>query len=122
MRKGSYTSCSVPASSPTATASVPSPTGPPPNFSTTGAQDARVHVVEAELVHVEPPSAACAMSPVDGAVGLDLGVVAHAPEQAVGHARRAAAAARDLERALRRHRTPRIVADRATMRSRSAGS
>jgi probable phosphoglycerate mutase len=36
---------------------------------------------------------------VDAAVGLDLGVVAHAAQQAVGDARRAARAAGDLQRA-----------------------
>jgi hypothetical protein len=45
-------------------------------------------------------SIAAAATPRDHAVGLDLGVVAHAPQQAVGDARRAARAARDLRRAL----------------------
>jgi hypothetical protein len=44
-------------------------------------------------------SARSAMSSVDAAVALDLGVVAHAAQQPVGDARRAARAARDLQRA-----------------------
>jgi hypothetical protein len=49
-------------------------------------------------------SAGSAMGSVMRPVALDLGVVAHAAQQAVGDARRAARAARDLEAAFVVHR------------------
>jgi hypothetical protein len=65
-----------------------------------GAQHARVHVVEPELVDVQPPERQVGHLAVDHAVPLDLRVVAHAAQQAVGDARRAARAPRDLARAV----------------------
>ena len=52
-RNGSYTSSTVSGSSPTATASVPSPTGWPANVSHSACEDRPVDLVEAELVDLE---------------------------------------------------------------------
>ena len=55
------------------------------------------------------------------AVALDLGPVADAPQQAVGDARRAAAALGDRQRAGVVEATPRIPAERRTIVARSSG-
>ena len=52
-RYGSYTSSIVSGSSPSVTASVESPTGPPPNFAEHGLEELAVGALEAELVHLE---------------------------------------------------------------------
>ena len=51
-RNGSQTSSTVPGSSPTATASVDTPTGPPPNAAHSALEHRPVEPVEAELVDV----------------------------------------------------------------------
>src|SRR5690606_15637134 len=63
-------------------------------------QDAAVHLVEAGLVHVERVQGVVGEGARDAAVALDLGEVARAAEEAVGDARRAAAAPGDLVRAV----------------------
>ena len=64
------------------------------------AQHAAVGVVEAGLVDFEHAQGLVGDGVRDDAGALDLSDVAHALQQAVGDARRAAAAARDLERPL----------------------
>src|SRR2546426_10479654 len=59
-------------------------------------QDAAVHVVEPELVHVEPLERLAGDLGGDLPVGADLGEGAHPLEQPVRDARRAAAAAGDF--------------------------
>ena len=64
------------------------------------AQHAAVGVVEAGLVDLEHAQGLVGDLIRDGAGALDLGDIAHALQEPVGDARCAAAAARDLERAL----------------------
>src|SRR5438552_3268959 len=59
-------------------------------------EDPAVHVVEPELIHVQPFQRLARHVGGDLATGADLGVVAHPLAQAVGDARGAAAAPRDL--------------------------
>src|SRR5262249_24280260 len=61
-------------------------------------QELAVHEVEAERVDVEHAQRRLRHRTRDRAVGLDLRVVAHAPQKAVRDARRAARAPRDLGR------------------------
>src|SRR2546422_196614 len=61
-----------------------------------GLQDPAVHVVEPELVHVEPLQRLGGDRRRDLAAGAHLGVIAHALQEPVRDARRAAAAAGDL--------------------------
>src|SRR5437773_560937 len=61
-----------------------------------GAQDARVHVVQPELVYVEALQGFERDRGRDLAAGAHLGVVAHALQEPVRDPRRAAAAPRDL--------------------------
>ena len=65
------------------------------------AQQLAVHHVEARRVDVEHRERVVGDVARDLAVGAHLGEVAHAPQQPVDDPRRAARAARDLERALR---------------------
>ena len=58
--------------------------------------DGLVHVVKADLVDAVQSQGGVGDLAGDGAVGLDLGVFAHAAQEAVGDARRAARPARDL--------------------------
>src|SRR6218665_261608 len=62
-----------------------------------GFEQFAVHHVQALGVYVEHGQGALGNVLGDVAVGLDLGVVAHAPQQPVGDARRAARAAGDLQ-------------------------
>ena len=87
-------------SSPTATASVERPTGPPSNFDADRAQDLAVQAVEPALVHLEHLERRPRGLRGDHALHAHLGEVAHALEQAVGHARGAPAARRDRVRAV----------------------
>ena len=86
-------------------------------------QQLAVDLVEAVLVDLEQLRAP-ALRDVerDRAVGAHLRVVAHAPQQPVGDARRAARAPRDLRPPPRRRSArSRIRAERRTISSRSAG-
>src|SRR5262249_35146230 len=65
-----------------------------------GAEDLAVDLVEAVLVDLEEREATARGFAVDGLRPVHLREVAHAAQQPVGDARRAAAAPRDLERAL----------------------
>ncbi len=60
-------------------------------------QVAPVQGLETQLVDSQPRQPAVGRGPVDQRVPVDLGVVAHAAQQAVGGARGAAAAAGDLQ-------------------------
>src|SRR5438093_3983093 len=64
-------------------------------------EDAGVHVVEPELVYVEPLQRFAGHGRGDFAAGTHLRVIAHAFEEPVRHTRRAPAAARDLRDARR---------------------
>ncbi len=64
-------------------------------------QQLSVHHVEALGVHIEHRQGALGDVLRDAAVALHVGIVAHAPQQAVGDAWGAARAARDLEGTLR---------------------
>ena len=86
------------------------------------AQQLAVDLVEAVLVDLEQLERRVRDVERDRAVGAHLRVVAHAAQQAVGDARRAARAAGDLARPRRRRSArPRIRAERRTISSRSAG-
>ena len=85
-----------------------------------GEQELAVDLVEAVGVDLEQGEGVVGDGRGDGAVGADLGEVAHAPEKAVGDAGGAAAPAGDLASALPSRGTFRIRADRVTMNSRSA--
>jgi hypothetical protein len=65
-----------------------------------GAEQLAVHDIEAEVVDVEHGQRRVGDGARDLAVGLDLGEVAHAAQQAVGNARRAARALGDFHRAV----------------------
>ena len=121
IRYGSITSSSVPRSSPTAAAMLSMPTGPPSNFSMIVSRNLRSSVSKPCGSTSSRSSAAPATRLIDAAVRLHLRVVAHAAQQAVGDARRAARALRDAARAgcidAARSRMP---AERVTMRSRSS--
>ncbi len=75
---------------------------PAAEFLDHGKQELAIHHVHAERIHVKHLERRVGDAFRDRAVGLDLRVVAHAPQQAVGDARRAARAARDLGAALGR--------------------
>src|SRR5579885_341816 len=59
-------------------------------------EELAVHPVEAAVIDLEERERRLRDRAIDPALGLDLGEIAHALEQAVGDARRAARAARDL--------------------------
>src|SRR5918994_6573012 len=61
-----------------------------------GTEDPGVHVVQPELVHIEPPQRCVRDFGSDAAVGLHLGVVSDPPKEPVGHAWCATAPARDF--------------------------
>ena len=115
-RNGSATSSTVSRSSPTATARVDSPTGPPPKRRQQGVEHGPVEPVEARARRPRrAASAARATVAGDHAVGPDLGVVADPAQQPVGDARRAAGAAGDLGGAVRgRASTPSRPAERCS--------
>ena len=85
-----------------------------------GEEEAAVHLVEAVGVHLEEGEGVPGDGGGDGAVGPDLGEVAHAAQEPVGDAGRPAAAARDLAAPAASMGTPRMRAERVTMRWRSA--
>jgi hypothetical protein len=91
------TSSSVPRSSPIAAARLSMPTGPPSNFSMM-VESSAVERVEA-LGSTSSRSSALRRRRVDRAGARTCGEVAHAAQQAVGDARRAARALGDLGRA-----------------------
>src|SRR6185312_13508857 len=72
------------------------PHRPAPELLDYGGEDAGVHVVEAELVHVEPRERGAGDRLADPAVAFHLCVIAHPAQQPVGHARGAPAPAGDL--------------------------
>ena len=72
------------------------PTGPPSKRLMIVVQDLAVDGVEAEGVDLQAAERYSAASRRDAAVAAHLGEVAHAAQQAVGDARRAARAAADL--------------------------
>ena len=110
------------ASSPTATASVERPTGPPREALADGREDLAVQPVEALVVDLEQVERGVGGRGVDRAGAADLGVVAHALEQPVGDARRAAGALGDRARALPASiSTPSTRAERVTMRAEVVG-
>ncbi|KAG0926324.1 hypothetical protein G6F31_018429 [Rhizopus arrhizus] len=65
-----------------------------------GLQQAPIELVEALRVNLQHLHRGLRDSLVDVATGLDLGIVAHAAQQAVGDTRRATRAARDLASAI----------------------
>ena len=88
-----------------------------------GAQDLAVEPVEPGRVDLEQVERLARHVRVDVAGAAHLGEVAHALEQPVGHARRAARArARSPRRPPSSISTPRMPAERSTIRARSAGS
>ena len=99
-RKGSHTSSTVCGSSPTATARVATPTGPPPNRRTSASSTARSSRSRPEDVDVVERERGLRDLPGHPPVGLDLGEVAHPAQQPVGDPRCAARAAGDLGRAV----------------------
>jgi hypothetical protein len=96
MRKGSITSSIVPGSSPMAAATLSSPTGPPSKRWITASSSLRSMTSKPSGSTSSIASARVGGGRVDRAAALDLGVVAHAAQQPVGDARRAARAPRDL--------------------------
>src|SRR3569623_8615 len=68
-----------------------------------GEQQLAVHHVDAFAINVEHVQRLLRHSAADAAVGLDLGVITHTAQQAVGDARRAARAAGDFSGALTLH-------------------
>ena len=64
-----------------------------------GAQELAVHHVEARGIDVEHRERTVGHGARDRAIGAHFGEVAHAPQQPVDDARRAAGALRDLQRA-----------------------
>ena len=83
-------------SSPSATASVERPTGPPPNFSTIASSSARSDALEPVLVDLQQVERLVGDPGRDRTFVAHLGDVAHAAQDAVGDARRAARAPGDL--------------------------
>ena len=81
-----------------AAAMVPTPTGPPPNLSMIVRSSLRSTLVESVLVHFEQLQRGVRDVERDRAVGAHLRVVAHAPQQAIGDARRAARPPRQSRR------------------------
>ena len=85
-------------------------------------QQIAVDVVEAVLVDAQHRQRVARHAQRDVALRAHFRVIAHAPQQAVGNARSAAAAPRDFRRAVAAPcAMPRIFAERSTMRSRSSG-
>ena len=95
-RKGSHTSSTVAASSPTATASVETPTGPPPKLRVSAVQHRAVQPVEAQLVDVVDRQRGFGDVAGDDAVGANLGEVTNPAQQSVGDSWRAPRPTRDL--------------------------
>ena len=83
-------------SSPTATASVLSPTGPPPKRRHKRIEHGAVEPVEPGLVDLEQLERPLGQRDVDRAVAADLGEVADPPQQSVGDPRGAPRPRRDL--------------------------
>ena len=79
-----------------AAASAPTPTGPAAELVDDGEEELAVHLVEAVLVHLEERAGVARDGGRDHAFRPHLGEVAHAAEEAVRDARRAAAAPGDL--------------------------
>src|SRR3569832_1792561 len=90
----------VPRSSPMAAAKLSLPAG---ELIDEGEQQLAVHHVEAFAVDVEHVPRPLGPRAAAAAPGFDLGVITHAPQQAVGDARRAARAAGDFSGALTLH-------------------
>src|SRR5262245_60931505 len=80
------------------------PDGSPAVFLDERTQERAVHAVEAGLVDLETREREAGELARHRRLAADLGEVAHAAQQAVGDARRAPRAGRDLERALSRER------------------
>ena len=90
--------------SPAAMVSIP--TGPPPKLRCDHGEIAAVELVEAERVDLQPGQRGVGDGPRHMLGAGDAGKIADAAQQAAGDARRAAGAARDLQRAVvaERHR------------------
>ena len=101
-RNGSATSSTVSRSSPTATASVETPTGPPAEAAAQDVEHGAVEPVQAELVDLVELQRRPGDLQGHHAVGADLGVVADPAQQPVGDPRGAARAGGDLGGALGR--------------------
>ena len=99
-----------------------SPTGPPENFSDDGEHQVAIHFVQAVRVHAERVQRVARHRPGDAALRAHFGEIAHAAEQAIGHARRAAAAASDfLSAPSSSSAMPRIPAERRKISIKSSG-
>ena len=85
-----------------------------------GEEEAPVDLVEAVGVDLEEGEGVAGDGGGDGALGPDLGEVAHPAQEAVGDAGGPAAAAGDLGGAAASMGTPRMRAERVRMRCRSA--
>ena len=121
-RNGSATSSTVSRSSPTATASVESPTGPPPNRRQRASSTARSSRSRPELVDLVEVEGGVGDVAGDDAVGAHLGVVADPAQQPVGDPRGAARPGGDLGGAVGgRASTPSSPAERCTIVSSSCG-
>ena len=100
-RNGSTTDSIVSASSPTETARVLSPTGPPPNRVEDGLQHGAVEPVEAERVDVVEVERGARRHRYPRLAAVHERVVAHAAQQAVRDARACRGSARRSRRARR---------------------
>ncbi len=96
-RNGSATSSTVSRSSPTATASVLMPTGPPPKRRQSASSTARSRRSRPGLVDLEQLEGRAGQVAGHHAVGPHLREVADPPQEAVGDARGAPRAGRDLD-------------------------
>ena len=77
-------------------AMVLTPTGPPPIFLQHRHHDLLIDLVQAEAIHFQQIERGLRHAQSDVSFGANLRIIANAPQQAVGDARRAAAAAGDL--------------------------
>jgi hypothetical protein len=100
IRNGSITSSIVSRSSPIAGGHVVEADRPAVEAVDHRLEELSVHHVEAVRVDVEHRQRQVGERPGDLALALDVGIVAHPPEQPVGHPRRAARAPGDFEAAL----------------------